>query len=260
MKSVANPLDLTGRVAIVTGGAGRVGSQLCQSLGEANATVVIAARNTESTGSLAEALMSQGLDASCVALDVTNEDSVIHAQDWVLSKFGRVDILVNNAGAATNRMIEDLTVEEWNRVMAVNATGTFICCKVFSVPMIKQAAGSIINVASIYGVVAADQRIYGDTGRNSSLVYAASKAAIIQMTRYLAVSWADKGIRVNCISPGGVENDQEPEFTRSYGERVPMGRMVRREELGSSVVFLASDAASYITGHNLVIDGGWTAW
>jgi len=255
-----NSFDLNGRVAIVTGGAGWIGKSLCESLAKYGASVVVASRHNDQCQQIAQALQAREMEAVSVPLDVTDEKSVLNARDKILARYGHIDILVNNAGVATNQMIEHLSVAEWNRVMGTNATGTFICCKVFAPAMIEAGGGSIINVSSIYGKVAADQRIYGDTGRNSSLVYAASKAAIIEMTRYLAVYWADSAIRVNCISPGGVARNQENDFIERYNARVPLGRMANQADLGGAVVFLASDAASYITGQNLMIDGGWTAW
>jgi NAD(P)-dependent dehydrogenase (short-subunit alcohol dehydrogenase family) len=252
--------DVAGRVAVVTGGAGRLGARFSTALAEAGATVVVASRDGARRAALVDQLVAAGAEAFGVALDVASEDSVAAAVEAVLARYGRVDVLVNNAGIATPAPVEELSAAEWDRVMAVNARGPFLCAKAFGAPMVAKGSGSIINIASIYGVVAADQRMYGTTGRNSSLVYAASKAALIQMTRYLAAYWADKGVRVNCISPGGVFNDQEPDFLARYAARVPMGRMAHRDEISAAVVFLASDAASYLMGQNLVIDGGLTLW
>jgi NAD(P)-dependent dehydrogenase (short-subunit alcohol dehydrogenase family) len=252
--------DLSGKVAIVTGAGGYLGAQICQGLGDAGAFIVIACRNNDKAQSVRTALEMKRIESITVGLDVTDEISVRGALEKVFSRYGRIDILVNNAGVATNRMVEELDLLEWNRVVAVNLTGTFLCSKIFCEPMLSQRRGSVINVSSIYGVVAPDQRIYGDTGRNSSLVYAATKAGIIQMTRYLAVYWADKGVRVNCISPGGILRNQEPDFVNRYSSRVPMNRMASLKDIPGAVVFLASDASSYITGQNIVIDGGLTSW
>jgi len=253
---------LKDRVAVVTGAPGRVGRQLSLALAQAGATVVVADLPERSRAEFVQELKQSDYNAIEVGIDITREESVEAALEVVMKETGRIDILVNNAGVSTMVSVEDMPVAEFERVMRVNVTGTFICSKVFSRPMIKAGRGSIINVGSIYGVVAADQRIYDVPGprRNSSVVYAASKAAIIQMTRYLAIYWADKGIRVNAISPGGVFNNQNEEFLESYCSRVPMGRMVGPTDLMGAVVFLASDASTCIIGQNLIVDGGWTAW
>jgi NAD(P)-dependent dehydrogenase (short-subunit alcohol dehydrogenase family) len=142
--------------------------------------------------------------------------------------------------------------------MTVNAGGTFLCCQVFGEAMKKRKQGSIINLGSIYGVVAPDQGIYGKSGINSPAVYGASKAAVIQLTKYLASQWGAHGVRVNCLSPGGIANNQHAAFVANYSKKSPMGRLIDKKELKGAVVFLASDAASSVTGHNLLVDGGWT--
>ena len=261
IKTVNDLLNLEGQVALVTGGAGRVGRQLCLALCQAGATVIVASRDSGRRGDLSRELQDAGHRAFDVELDVTSEESAMDALAAVMDKAGRLDTLVNNAGIGTNIMVEDLSVEEFDRIMKVNVTGVFICSKVFSGPILRaRRGGSIINISSIYGVVAADQRIYGDSKRNSSLPYAASKAAIIQMTRYLAVYWAGQGIRVNAISPGGVFNNQEQEFIDAYCSRVPLAKMVGSHDLMGAVVYLASEASAIMTGQNLILDGGWTIW
>jgi len=252
--------DLSGQVAIVTGGAGRVGFQLCMGLATAGASVVLTSRDINRCQAAVTALRDRSFEVQGVLMDVTNENSVGEAQSIILEKSGRVDILVNNAGIASKFSVEDVPLSEWERVLRVNITGTLICSRAFAPCMIAQRAGSIINISSIYGVVSPDHRIYGHTERNSSLVYGATKGAIIQMTKYMAVHWAGKGIRVNCISLGGVQFDQEPEFVQSYGGRVPLGRMAAPRDLWGAAVFLASKDASYVTGQNLIVDGGWTTW
>lgn len=261
IKTVNDLLSLEGQVALVTGGAGRVGRQLCLALCQAGATVVVASRDSRRRGDFVRELQYAGHRAFDVELDVTSEESATKALAAVMDKAGRLDTLVNNAGIATNIGVEDLSVEEFDRIMKVNVTGAFICSKIFSRPMLRgRKGGSIINISSIYGVVAADQRIYGDSMRNSALPYAASKAAIIQISRYLAVYWAEYGIRANSISPGGVANNQEQDFVERYSYRVPLGKMVGPLDLMGAVVFFASDASAYITGQNLLVDGGLTTW
>ena len=258
--NVRDFFNLKGKVALVTGGAGRVGRQLSLALAQAGASVMVGSRNDEQCKAFATRLQEDGHEAFGFKLDVTDETSVVKSLDTVIKKYNRLDILVNNAGIATNVPVEELEIEEFERVMQVNVTGIFTCSKILSAPMKSSKKGSIINISSIYGVTAADQRIYVDSKRNSSLPYAASKAAVIQMTRYLAVYWADHGIRVNSISPGGVFDNQEPDFLKLYNSRVPLGRMAGPYDLMGAILFLASDASSYITGHNLLVDGGWTIW
>jgi NAD(P)-dependent dehydrogenase (short-subunit alcohol dehydrogenase family) len=181
----------------------------------------------------------------------------------VLDLFGRIDILVNNAQLRTSTMyvpFEELSIGDWNHILAVNLTGVFLCCQAIGPVMVQQCSGSIINMCSIYGVVAPDQRIYKDTSFNTPAVYSTTKAGVLGLTRYLATYWAPFNVRVNAITPGGVFNQHTDPFLSAYCERVPLGRMAKATELRGAIKFLASDAASYVTGHNLVVDGGWTVW
>jgi Dehydrogenases with different specificities (related to short-chain alcohol dehydrogenases) len=178
-------------------------------------------------------------------------------------RFGRIDVLVNGAAGRTPgffKPFEEYELSDWNAVVAANLTGTFLCCQAVGPQMKKGGGGSIINTSSIYGVVAPDQRIYDGSSINTPAVYSASKAGVIGLTRYLATYWAEDKIRVNTITPGGMFNEQEPEFVRRYESRTPLGRMGRPHELRGAIVFLASEMSSYVTGHNLVVDGGWTTW
>jgi NAD(P)-dependent dehydrogenase (short-subunit alcohol dehydrogenase family) len=203
-----------------------------------------------------------------IAADLTRRDSVERAARDIRRRLGEVDILVNNAAAKSRNFFApfvEFPIEDWNDVMASNVTTALLCCQVFGAAMARRGRGTIINIASIYGVVAPDQRIYRGSrylGRpiNTPAVYAASKAAVMGLTRYLAAYWGGRNVRVNAISPGGVESGQNETFVRRYSERVPLGRMARATELQGAIVYLASDASSYVTGHNLVVDGGWTAW
>jgi NAD(P)-dependent dehydrogenase (short-subunit alcohol dehydrogenase family) len=189
-----------------------------------------------------------------------------------IDEFGEINILHNNAAGKSKNLdaffapFEEYSLEQWREIMAVNIDGMFLVAQAVGKQMVEQGnGGSIIQTASIYGVMAPDQRIYKESfymGRqiNTPAVYAASKAAVIGLTKYLATYWADKGIRVNTITPGGVESGQNEEFKRNYAARIPLGRMADRNEMVGALIYLASDASSYVTGHNLIVDGGLQAW
>lgn len=255
---------LKDKVAIVTGGAGLLGPQFVQALAEAGARVILADRDDKKGPQIAKKL-SKRLKKNIFfhQVNVIDENSVRDLVETVREKFKRIDILVNAAmglGKNFNASVDSYSWEDWNQVMSVNVGGTFLCSRAVAVEMKKRRSGSIINIGSIYGVVGADQRIYGKSGINSPAAYAASKGAVINLTRYLAVYWAPSGIRVNAISPGGIFNHQDKGFIKKYSERAPMKRMLDKSELNGTLVYLASSAASAVTGHNLLVDAGWTAW
>jgi len=198
-------------------------------------------------------------DCATFQADLTEPEAVKRMASEVLAHFGRVDVLVNNAGIGIFTPFEARTEEEFDAVLDINVKGGWRCIQAFR-GALEKTKGNVINIGSVYGVVSPDPRVYGDSGRNSSEVYGASKAGVIQTTRYFAVHLAPAGIRVNSITPGGVFAGQDPAFVEAYEARTPMGRMGRPDDLAGAVVFLSSDAASYVTGHNLVVDGGFTAW
>jgi len=207
-------------------------------------------------------------------MDVTDPDSIEEVKNHVLKKFGQVDILVNNAAindrfenpdlAAEQSRFEVYPLEMWNKSFKVNVTGTFLCSKIFGIEMSKKGKGSIVNIASTYGIVAPDQSIYQNERGNQtfykSAAYPATKGAIISFTKYLAAYWGSKGVRVNALSPGGVKNSQDDFFVKNYSDKTPLGRMAIPSDYKGAIVFLASDASAYMTGANLIVDGGWTAW
>jgi NAD(P)-dependent dehydrogenase (short-subunit alcohol dehydrogenase family) len=263
--------SLKGKVAVVTGALGLLGRHHCEALSEHGAHVIVSDIDGEKAAQFAETLPTRAMG---VALDVCSRISAEQVLARVRQEFDRVDILVNNAAlndkfedpslAREQSKFENYPLEMWKAMMDVNVTGTFICSQVFGTDMARRRTGSIINVASTYGMVGPDQRIYrtpeGDQLFYKSPCYAASKGAVLSFTRFLAAYWGASGIRVNSLSPGGVENCQDPYFIRAYSEATPLGRMAAPTDYKGAIVFLSSDASNYMTGANLVVDGGWTAW
>lgn len=266
MPTVWEMFDLSGQVAIVTGGAGKLGSQICEGLAEARAHLVVASRQFESCQRKAEELSARGPEAFARSLDVTAKQAWQQLVQDVVEKFGRIDILVNNAYSGHLGRLEDMTLEEFESATRVGLSSVFLGSQAVAPAMRTLRKGVIINIASIYGIVSPDHRIYGRTGMNSPCNYGAAKAGIIQLTRWLATYLASDGIRVNCISPGGFYNEKLHElqdydrFVENYCYKAPMGRMGGESDLKGATVFLASSASEYITGQNLVVDGGWTLW
>lgn len=255
--AIGGLFDLTDCVAVVTGASGQLGRAFCRALVGAGARVIAADIASSAAKNSARAL---GGAARGVKVDVASARSVERMFKDIDQREGRVDILVNNAGIAVFTPFERRTDEEFLRVVNVNMLGTFHCAQAAARRMMERRSGTIVNIGSIYGVVASDQRIYADSGRNSSEVYAFTKGGVISFTRYLAAYLAPHGIRVNCLSPGGVFNDQAAAFVENYVQRTPLGRMAVEEDLVGALIFLASPAARYVTGHNLVVDGGFSIW
>jgi NAD(P)-dependent dehydrogenase (short-subunit alcohol dehydrogenase family) len=274
MKSLyRNLFDLRGRTAIVTGGLGILGRRFCQGFAEFGAGVAVVDLDGTMASEFAREISAEfGVPAEGVACDVSNPASVQAMVRAVVERFGNVHILHNNAASKSADLdaffapFEEYSLQEWRKIMAVNIDGMFLVAQAVGKRMIEQGTGgSIIQTASIYGIMASDKRIYEGSfylGRQigNPAVYSASKAAVVGLTRYLAAHWADKGIRVNTLTPGGVESGQNDTFKGRYAARIPMGRMARGEEMVGAVIYLASDASSYVTGHNLVVDGGLNAW
>jgi NAD(P)-dependent dehydrogenase (short-subunit alcohol dehydrogenase family) len=259
---------LDGQVALVTGGAGILGRQFCAGFAEAGAQVAVVDLFEDAAREAAEAIGAAAVPFAC---DVADKASVQACVAAVMARFGRIDVLANNAATKTADVraffapFEDYSLETWRDVMAVNIDGMFLMAQAVGPHMIAAARGSVIQTASIYGLVGPDGRIYEGSDYlggpiNTPAVYAASKAAVVGLTKWLATHWAAHGIRVNALVPGGVGSGQNSAFGEKYSARVPMGRMARAEEMVGPMLFLASDASSYVTGQVLAADGGWTAW
>ena len=277
--------SLAGRVAVVTGAAGFLGRQHCRALAGAGATVIATDVDEPGCEATVTALRREGSTAvHGVPADVTDVESLLSLRQATLAIGDRIDVLVNNAAindrvatdeddgddgagdeAVALSRFETYPLERWRRVLEVNVTGTFLCCQVLGSEMARHRRGSIVNVASTYGMVGPDQRIYrradGTQSFWKSAAYPTSKGAVLAFTRFLATTWAEHGVRVNSLSPGGVaQAGQDQQFVEQYAYRTPLGRMAEPHELSGAIVFLASEASSYMTGANLVVDGGWTAW
>jgi NAD(P)-dependent dehydrogenase (short-subunit alcohol dehydrogenase family) len=274
--TIQQKFDLTGRVAIVTGGVGLLGSEFCRTLAEAGAAVVVVDLNAPAAKVTADTLTKGGYQALAVPANITQPQSVSEVVEQTLSTFGRLDILVNcaaldpkfDADAVTKGLppgaFEDYPLELWNSALNVNLTGMFLMTQACVKPMLVQGKkGSVINVCSTYGLNGPDQRIYVKDGKRVAfkpVYYTVTKAGVMGFTKYLAAYYAGTSIRVNALTPGGVSNDHEEYFVRNYSAKTIMGRMAQKDEMNGALLFLASDASSYMTGSNVVVDGGWTAW
>jgi NAD(P)-dependent dehydrogenase (short-subunit alcohol dehydrogenase family) len=274
--AILDKFDLKGRVAVVTGGVGLLGTEFCRTLAEAGAAVAVVDLNGAAAGKIANGLVKSGYQAKGIATDITKSDSVNAMVSSVLSTFGRLDVLVNSAAldpkfdpdAASKGIapgaFEDYPLDQWNAALDVNLTGMFLVTQACVKEMIAQdKKGSIINICSTYGLNGPDQRIYikdGERVAYKPVYYTVTKAGVMGFTKYLAAYYAGTEIRVNALTPGGVFNDHEDYFVKNYSAKTILGRMAQKDEMNGALLFLASDASSYMTGNNLIVDGGWTAW
>ncbi|MBN1299891.1 MAG: SDR family oxidoreductase [Melioribacteraceae bacterium] len=263
--------SLENKVAVVTGATGLIGKYHCKALSDAGAKVVVADTDEDNCSQFADVLPT---DSIGIFLDVTDRNSIAALKDKVLNEFGRIDILVNNAAindmveepksSLQHSMFENYSLELWQRSINVNLTGVFLCSQIIGSHFAKQESGSIINIASTYGIVAPVQSLYKDEKGDQKFykppAYSATKGGVIAFTRYLAAYWGNRNVRVNALSPGGVENSQGDYFIKQYSDRTPLGRMAAPSDYQGALVFLSSDASRYMTGANLVVDGGWTIW
>ncbi|MEX1229002.1 MAG: SDR family oxidoreductase [Planctomycetaceae bacterium] len=260
--AILDKFSLKGRVAIVTAGAGPLfGQSVSAALAEAGATLITASRSLAANDEYAESLKAKGYDAHGMAADICDPDSLRKLHGDVKQKFGKIDILVNSALTRDGHGggFEEQTPETWKRSAEGDFAGLFLMCQLVIPDMVAQKKGSIINISSIYGVVSNDPTIYIGTTMKQPPSYTFVKAGMINFTRYLACYYGKQGVRANCISPGGYANDQPEPFVSNYNARCPVGRMLDHEDIKGAVVFLASDASEYVTGTNLMVDGGWTA-
>lgn len=258
--SVSELFRLDGAVAIVTGGAGLYGRHIALALAQAGAHIAVASRDLTAVNEFAEELTGQGLSASGHRLDLADEASIVALRHEVSGSFGRIDVLVNNAVARAGTDLQRTTAEDWETTSRVNSRGLFLMTRECGAQMIEQRSGVIVNIASIYGMVGPEFAVYRSTGMTMPAFYAYDKGGMVNFTRYAACYYAPHGIRVNCISPGGLADGSQPEeFLANYRARVPMGRLAGSEDIKGAVVFLASPASGYVTGVNLPVDGGWTA-
>jgi NAD(P)-dependent dehydrogenase (short-subunit alcohol dehydrogenase family) len=256
MRDPASLFDLGGRVAVVTGASAGLGAQLAMALAGAGAHVVVTARRKERLDALVAEIEAGGGRALAQACDVGDEDQVDALAEAACAAFGPVDVLVNNAGITQSGPAEDESTEVWQRVLRTNLDGVFFCARRFGREMLERGSGSIVNVASILGLVG--------TGQIPQASYAASKGGVVNLTRELAAQWARRGVRVNAIAPGWFESEMTGDMfaeERSHKwmrGRTPMGRSGRAGELDGALLYLASDASSFVTGQVLAVDGGWT--
>ena len=254
--------DLKSKVVVVTGGAGLIGRGLVEGLASAHAEVFVADVDLRAADELAARLRLDGLSVSSIELDISDYDSISRCVNEVLAAAGSLDVWVNSAypkiaGAA--RDLEDVSPEVWRADVDVHLNGYSFCCREAARAMRAGTGGSIINLASTYGIVAPDFSLYEGLDMTTPAAYAAIKGGIVNLTQFLASYYGKNGIRVNCVSPGGIANSQPDVFVRRYVSRTPLGRMGTPQDIAGAVVFLASEASAYVTGHNLVVDGGWTA-
>lgn len=248
---------LRNKVAIVTGGLRGLGLSMSEALAEAGSDIIVCSRKIENCEQQAKNIRRLGVRCAAVKCDVTNPNDVQKLAQFALSEFGRVDILVNNAGATWGASVLDYPLEGWNKVINVNVTGTFLCCQAIGKIMIEQKSGKIINLSSVTGVSGSDSS-YMD-----AIAYNTSKGAIITFTKDLAVKWAPYNINVNAVAPGFVLTDMTKYTVEHHQNKmiqhIPFGRLGSGEDLKGSIIYLASNASNYVTGHILFVDGGWHA-
>ncbi|MBX3239190.1 MAG: SDR family oxidoreductase [Chitinophagaceae bacterium] len=254
------------KVALITGGAGYYGKPICMALAEAGARVIIASRSADKCEEFAQFLREKGYLAKGVHLDLGNESSITKVIKSIVEQYGRIDILVNNAVSREGfKNLEDLDKKSLEDSQLINSTGLMLITKAAIGFMRRQGSGNIINIGSIQGVMGPHFPVYGDTGMTSPVNYTYDKWGMVGFTKWIANYYGKFNIRANCISPGGygpgvAESIGENEFVANYKKLTPLGRFANDDDIKGPIVFLASEASAYVTGHNLLVDGGWTSW
>lgn len=259
-----NLFSLENKTILITGGSGHLGSAMSEGLAKHGATVIIASKSKEKNCAFA-AQLTEKYQTTCFGeyIDISNLESVNTCISSTIKAFGKIDVLVNNGYYGSSGKIEEMSEEIWKKGIDGSINTVFNCVHAILPHMMKQQSGNIINIASMYGTVSPDPSIYGDSGFNNPANYGAGKAAVIQFTKYLACHYGNKGIRANTISPGPFPSktvQKNDEFIMNLSKKIPLGRIGSPSDLEGPIVFLASDASSYMTGQNIVVDGGWTAW
>jgi len=269
-RGIEKYFDLEKKVIIITGSAGILGTQYANILSEAGADIILIDTEKKKNKNLEKIIKEKfHTNPTSFSTDITNKIKIKQMIKQILKKYGKIDVLINNAvfhpnlkGRITSHDFKSYPQKLWNKSISVDLTGDFFMCQEVGAIMEKQKRGNIINISSIYGINGADQRIYGKNKLNSPPSYAATKGAIVNLTKYLAANWHNQNIRVNTLSLGGVQVDSymDKKFLKNYSEKTMLGRMAKKEEYNGAMLFLASEASSYMTGTNMIIDGGWTAW
>lgn len=276
-RTIKERFDLTGKTAFITGGGGLLGEMHAEAIAEAGGTPILADITLDKAQAIAERLKKEyAVKAHAIVVDITDKRSIEKAVTAVIKDFGAIHILINNAAnnpqvSSSKDMknfsrLENFPLEQWNADIAVGLTGAFLCAQIIGTHMAQHKGGVIINISSDLGIIAPDQRLYAQQGIPADhqnvkpVTYSVVKHALIGLTKYLSTYWPTQNVRANTLSPGGVFNDQNKDFLEQVHSRIPMGRMAERDEYKGAIVFLASDASSYMNGANLVIDGGRTAW
>ena len=273
-ESILKKFDMSGKTVIVTGASGLLGKQFSLAMAQAGANVLLADLAEDVAHANAAELQSLGLNAASTRVDVTDPESAETMVETALDAYDRVDVLINsaaldpkfdsaNAGSQGANAFETYALDSWRQALDVNLTGTFLATQAAVQPMMRQGQGIDVNICNTYGHISPAQRLYErpDGSRSFKPVYySVTKAGILGFTRFLATYYAGKNIRVNALTPGGVFNDHDETFTNQYSSRTVLGRMAHIDEMSAAMLFLCSDASSYMTGSNLVVDGGWTAW
>ena len=271
-KPISKLFDVSKKNFILSGSAGMLGKEFATTISKAGGNVILLDINTNENEKIEKELNknNEGKTKS-YTIDITNKKEIKKLSTKICKEFGKIDGLINSAAFTTKGSIisksmfdslEDFPLDIWQKSISINLTGSFLLSQEFGNVMSKQSKGVIVNISSIYGMVGNDQRIYGENGINAPPSYGVSKAGIINLTKYLAAYWNKKNIRVNTLTLGGVKDEsyQSKQFIRNYSQKTMLGRMAEKKEYNGALLFLLSDASSYMTGSNLIVDGGWTAW